>query len=159
MEVMFTWVDCRDEQFQPAVACWEQRQDDRTDKNLDPSALSISKIQKSEFYTQISSIRISINTIISKSFPRGMPRTQNLFTLLSSILLLSILFIAAMADSQSTSDAKVYIVYTERPEEGVEHEDFHLKTLASVVGRYPFTFLVCSLSYFVYIEEAFWFMV
>nr|GLL36722.1 subtilisin-like protease SBT3.12 [Ipomoea trifida] len=39
-----------------------------------------------------------------------------------------------MADSQSTSDAKVYIVYTHKPEEGVEHEDFHLKTLASVVG-------------------------
>nr|GME02927.1 subtilisin-like protease SBT3.17 [Ipomoea batatas] len=39
-----------------------------------------------------------------------------------------------MADSQSTSDAKVYIVYTHKPEEGVEHEDFHLKTLASVIG-------------------------
>nr|GMD68663.1 subtilisin-like protease SBT3.17 [Ipomoea batatas] len=60
-----------------------------------------------------------------------MPRTLNLFI---SILLLSFLFVAAMADSQSTSDAKVYIVYTHKPEEGVEHEDFHLKTLASVVG-------------------------
>ncbi|XP_019175961.1 PREDICTED: subtilisin-like protease SBT3.12 [Ipomoea nil] len=65
-----------------------------------------------------------------------MPKTQNLLTLVPSILLLSFLFVAAMADSQpqSTSDAKVYIVYTHKPDEGVEHEDFHLKTLASVVG-------------------------
>ncbi|GAA0160450.1 hypothetical protein Leryth_016041 [Lithospermum erythrorhizon] len=31
-------------------------------------------------------------------------------------------------------EAKVYIVYTERPEEGVDQESFHVNTLASVYG-------------------------
>ncbi|KAL3845614.1 hypothetical protein ACJIZ3_003017 [Penstemon smallii] len=36
-------------------------------------------------------------------------------------------------DSASSPEAKVHIVYTERPE-GQEPEDYHIKTLTSVLG-------------------------
>ncbi|KAG6419841.1 hypothetical protein SASPL_116353 [Salvia splendens] len=38
-----------------------------------------------------------------------------------------------MAADSSSSDAKVHIIYTERPE-GVEPEQYHIRTLASVLG-------------------------
>ncbi|MCD7462584.1 Long chain acyl-CoA synthetase 9, chloroplastic [Datura stramonium] len=39
----------------------------------------------------------------------------------------------SMADSQPSTEAKVYIVYTEKPEDQ-EPEEYHIKTLASVLG-------------------------
>ncbi|XP_009618598.1 subtilisin-like protease SBT3.10 isoform X1 [Nicotiana tomentosiformis] len=45
-------------------------------------------------------------------------------------------FVAAtisMADSQASTEAKVYIVHTENPEDE-EPEEFHIKILASVLG-------------------------
>ncbi|CAN4097960.1 unnamed protein product [Withania somnifera] len=38
-----------------------------------------------------------------------------------------------MADSQSSKEAKVHIVYTEKPEDQ-EPEEYHIKTLTSVLG-------------------------
>ncbi|KAG6423483.1 hypothetical protein SASPL_113879 [Salvia splendens] len=38
-----------------------------------------------------------------------------------------------MTADSSSSDAKVHIIYTERPE-GVEPEQYHIRTLASVLG-------------------------
>lgn len=40
-----------------------------------------------------------------------------------------------MAADSSSSEAKVHIVYTERPEDE-EPEAYHIKTLASVLGRF-----------------------
>ncbi|XP_060216646.1 subtilisin-like protease SBT3.3 [Lycium barbarum] len=59
--------------------------------------------------------------------------------LFSSILLLFLLFaaiITTMADSQTSqpsNESKVHIVYTEKPEDQ-EPEQYHIKTLASVLG-------------------------
>ncbi|XP_042058373.1 subtilisin-like protease SBT3.3 [Salvia splendens] len=53
--------------------------------------------------------------------------------LLSHTLLLSLFLISSMAADSSSSDAKVHIIYTERPE-GVEPEQYHIRTLASVLG-------------------------
>lgn len=53
--------------------------------------------------------------------------------LLSQILLLSLFLISSMAADSSSSEAKVHIVYTERPE-GQEPEQYHISTLASVLG-------------------------
>ncbi|XP_019238815.1 PREDICTED: subtilisin-like protease SBT3.17 [Nicotiana attenuata] len=55
--------------------------------------------------------------------------------ILSSILLLFLLIaaIVTMADSQPSIEAKVHIVYTEKPED-LEAEDYHIKTLTSVLG-------------------------
>ncbi|KAL7128450.1 hypothetical protein ABFS83_14G318000 [Erythranthe nasuta] len=54
---------------------------------------------------------------------------------LSQILLLLLFLIPSMAtvDSSSSSEAKVHIVYTEKPE-GQEPEDYHIRTLTSVLG-------------------------
>ncbi|GFP81304.1 subtilisin-like protease sbt3.5 [Phtheirospermum japonicum] len=52
---------------------------------------------------------------------------------LTQILLLLSFLIPSMAADSSSSEAKVHIVYTERPE-GQEPEAYHIKTLASVVG-------------------------
>ncbi|KNA20042.1 hypothetical protein SOVF_056020 isoform A [Spinacia oleracea] len=40
----------------------------------------------------------------------------------------------AEAAPASSAPADVYIVYTEQPAEGSDHESFHLSTLSSVVG-------------------------
>ncbi|XP_016513633.2 subtilisin-like protease SBT3.4 [Nicotiana tabacum] len=55
--------------------------------------------------------------------------------ILSSILLLFLLIaaIGTMVDSQPSIEAKVHIVYTEKPED-LEAEEYHIKTLASVLG-------------------------
>ncbi|GER38692.1 subtilase family protein [Striga asiatica] len=50
-----------------------------------------------------------------------------------SLLFLFLILIPSMADSSSPSEAQVHIVYTERPE-GLESEEYHIKTLASVLG-------------------------
>lgn len=42
-----------------------------------------------------------------------------------------------MAADSSSSEAKVHIVYTERPE-GQEPEAYHIKTLSSILGRFDF---------------------
>ncbi|XP_055829488.1 subtilisin-like protease SBT3.9 [Solanum dulcamara] len=58
---------------------------------------------------------------------------------LSSILLFFLLFaaiITTMADSQASqpsNESKVHIVYTEKPEDQ-EPEEYHIKTLTSVLG-------------------------
>lgn len=50
----------------------------------------------------------------------------------------------AMAEAPPSSSG-VYIVYTEQPTEGSDHEAFHLRTLSSVLGRYPsFSFFFLS---------------
>ncbi|KAL3366225.1 hypothetical protein AABB24_011069 [Solanum stoloniferum] len=59
--------------------------------------------------------------------------------ILSSILLFFLLFtafITTMADSQASqlsNESKVHIVYTEQPEDQ-EPEEYHIKTLTSVLG-------------------------
>ncbi|KZV57061.1 hypothetical protein F511_05935 [Dorcoceras hygrometricum] len=53
--------------------------------------------------------------------------------ILSQILLLFLFLISTMASDSSSSEAKVHIVYTERPE-GQEPEEYHIKTLSSVLG-------------------------
>lgn len=63
--------------------------------------------------------------------------------LLSQILLLSLFLISSMAADSSSSEAKVHIVYTERPE-GQEPEQYHISTLASVLGRLVFPHFFCS---------------
>ncbi|KAL8459637.1 hypothetical protein ACS0TY_036107 [Phlomoides rotata] len=63
-------------------------------------------------------------------------RTNNfspIIILLSQFLLLSSFLIASMAADSSSSEAKVHIVYTEQPE-GQEPEEYHIKTLTSVLG-------------------------
>lgn len=67
-------------------------------------------------------------------------------SLFSSILLLILAFLFAMADSApksvaSSSESAVHIVYTERPLENEEPEAYHIRTLASILGR-----SVCFLS-------------
>ncbi|KAG9143402.1 hypothetical protein Leryth_017791 [Lithospermum erythrorhizon] len=53
----------------------------------------------------------------------------------SSILILSEMETSpTTTTSASSSEAKVHIVYTEKPEEGIEPESFHINTLASVYG-------------------------
>ncbi|GFP96354.1 subtilisin-like protease sbt3.5 [Phtheirospermum japonicum] len=52
---------------------------------------------------------------------------------LTQILLLFSFLIPSMAADSSSSEAKVHIVYTERPNDQ-EPEAYHIKTLASVVG-------------------------
>lgn len=61
--------------------------------------------------------------------------------ILSSILLLFLLIaaIGTMVDSQPSIEAKVHIVYTEKPED-LEAEEYHIKTLASVLGRFELFF-------------------
>ncbi|EPS64498.1 hypothetical protein M569_10287, partial [Genlisea aurea] len=52
------------------------------------------------------------------------------------IILLLLLFVfrsTSMAADSSSTKAKVHIVYTERPQ-GQEAEQYHIKTLASVLG-------------------------
>ena len=62
--------------------------------------------------------------------------------LFSSILPLAVILLScssiSMADSKtpsvsSSSEAKVHIVYTERPQD-LEPEDYHIRTLSSVLG-------------------------
>ncbi|CAL9020899.1 hypothetical protein PRUPE_8G057500 [Prunus persica] len=60
-------------------------------------------------------------------------------SLFSSILLLILAFLFAMADSApksvaSSSESAVHIVYTERPLENEEPEAYHIRTLASILG-------------------------
>ncbi|BBH09111.1 Proteinase inhibitor, propeptide [Prunus dulcis] len=60
-------------------------------------------------------------------------------SLFSSILLLILAFLVAMANSApksvaSSSESAVHIVYTERPLENEEPEAYHIRTLASVLG-------------------------
>ncbi|KAL2893592.1 Peroxisomal biogenesis factor 2 [Bienertia sinuspersici] len=43
----------------------------------------------------------------------------------------------AEAAPGSSSTPDVYIVYTEQPTDGIDHESFHLRTLSSVLGRIP----------------------
>ncbi|KAI3460656.1 hypothetical protein Pfo_017319 [Paulownia fortunei] len=52
---------------------------------------------------------------------------------LPQILLLLLFLIPSMAVDSSSSEAKVHIVYTERPE-GQEPEEYHIRTLTSVLG-------------------------
>ncbi|KAL7086315.1 hypothetical protein ACP275_14G331700 [Erythranthe tilingii] len=52
---------------------------------------------------------------------------------LPQILLLLLFLIPSMATVDSSSEAKVHIVYTEKPE-GQEPEDYHIRTLTSVLG-------------------------
>ncbi|EYU23954.1 hypothetical protein MIMGU_mgv1a016370mg [Erythranthe guttata] len=55
-------------------------------------------------------------------------------TVLPQILLLLLFLIPSMATvDSSSSEAKVHIVYTEKPE-GQEPEDYHIRTLTSVLG-------------------------
>ncbi|XP_073287602.1 subtilisin-like protease SBT3.17 [Primulina huaijiensis] len=49
------------------------------------------------------------------------------------ILLLFLFLVSTMAADSSSSEAKVHIVYTEKPE-GQEPEEYHIKTLTSVLG-------------------------
>ncbi|KAK4708416.1 hypothetical protein R3W88_029341 [Solanum pinnatisectum] len=50
------------------------------------------------------------------------------------IIFLVFFFVAAMTDSEPPStEAKVYIVHTENPQDH-QLEEFHIKTLASVLG-------------------------
>ncbi|KAG5575604.1 hypothetical protein H5410_055738 [Solanum commersonii] len=50
-------------------------------------------------------------------------------------LVFFLFFVAAMTDSEPPStEAKVYIVHTENPQDQ-QPEEFHIKTLASVLGR------------------------
>ncbi|KAG6418583.1 hypothetical protein SASPL_120787 [Salvia splendens] len=67
-----------------------------------------------------------------KSVPM-IPRSSLPTILLSHTLLLSLFLISSMAADSSSSDAKVHIIYTERPE-GVEPEQYHIRTLTSVLG-------------------------
>ncbi|KAG6421555.1 hypothetical protein SASPL_118111 [Salvia splendens] len=67
-----------------------------------------------------------------KSVPM-IPRSSLPTILLSHTLLLSLFLISSMAADSSSSDAKVHIIYTERPEV-VEPEQYHIRTLASVLG-------------------------
>lgn len=66
----------------------------------------------------------------------------------TQIIFFIFLFVAAtaksMGDSQPSTETKVYIVYTENPEDQ-EPEEYHIKTLASVLGRF-FFFFFSSLS-------------
>ena len=70
-------------------------------------------------------------------------RTKFPFSFSSSsplILLLALIFVIRMAESvpstaDSSSTASVQIVYTERPQDE-EPEAYHIRTLASVLGRY-----------------------
>ncbi|WMV54186.1 hypothetical protein MTR67_047571 [Solanum verrucosum] len=56
------------------------------------------------------------------------------------IIFLVYFFVAAMTDSEPPStEAKVYIVHTENPQDQ-QPEEFHIKTLASVLGRQTNTF-------------------
>ncbi|XP_024446872.1 uncharacterized protein LOC7467421 isoform X1 [Populus trichocarpa] len=69
-------------------------------------------------------------------------RTKFPFSFSSSsplILLLALIFVIRMAESvpstaDSSSTASVQIVYTERPQDE-EPEAYHIRTLASVLGR------------------------
>lgn len=54
-----------------------------------------------------------------------------------------------MAADSSSSEAKVHIVYTERPEDE-EPEAYHIKTLASVLGRFIIIYLF---PFFIQIES------
>ncbi|KAL6503815.1 hypothetical protein OROGR_025738 [Orobanche gracilis] len=60
--------------------------------------------------------------------------SSNAIALAQLLLLLCLFFIPSMAIDPSSSEATVHIVYTERPEEGQEPEQYHIKTLASVCG-------------------------
>ncbi|XP_073283253.1 subtilisin-like protease SBT3.9 [Primulina huaijiensis] len=64
-----------------------------------------------------------------------MPKNHNFLPkiILSQILLLFLFLTSTMAADSSSSEAKVHIVYTERPE-GQEPEEYHIKTLSSVLG-------------------------
>ncbi|KAG8389686.1 hypothetical protein BUALT_Bualt01G0004600 [Buddleja alternifolia] len=67
-----------------------------------------------------------------------MQKNHNLFVtiVLAQIILLLLLFLTpsmASDSSSSSSEAKVHIVYTERPE-GQEPEEYHIKTLTSLLG-------------------------
>ncbi|KAL3830290.1 hypothetical protein ACJIZ3_019092 [Penstemon smallii] len=63
-----------------------------------------------------------------------MQNNQYLFPtiVLAQVILLFFFLIPSMA-TVTSSEAKVHIVYTERPE-GQEPEDYHIKTLTSVLG-------------------------
>ncbi|KAL8464108.1 hypothetical protein ACS0TY_033870 [Phlomoides rotata] len=63
----------------------------------------------------------------SNSAPHDDVRSPPLFLLLSSFL------IASMVSDSSSSEAKVHIVYIEKPE-GKEPEEYHIKTLTSILG-------------------------
>ncbi|XP_057532500.1 subtilisin-like protease SBT3.16 isoform X5 [Amaranthus tricolor] len=60
-----------------------------------------------------------------------------IFFLFFNFSITSILYskfsILTMAENQPSSSA-LYIVHTEQPTEGVDHEAFHLQTLSSVLG-------------------------
>ncbi|CAA2988289.1 subtilisin-like protease SBT3.15 [Olea europaea var. sylvestris] len=58
---------------------------------------------------------------------------QKIHFFLSTIFLLFLTSRIAMAADSSSSEAKVHIVYTERPE-GQEPEAYHIKTLSSILG-------------------------
>ncbi|KAJ8557835.1 hypothetical protein K7X08_004601 [Anisodus acutangulus] len=51
----------------------------------------------------------------------------------SSILLVFLLFAAIITTMADSQPSKVHIVYTEKPEDQ-EAEEYHIKTLASVLG-------------------------
>lgn len=68
--------------------------------------------------------------------------SSNAFLSLLLLLNLIIFSVFAMADESapksvaaSSSETAVHIVYTERPLENEEPESYHIRTLASVLGR------------------------
>ena len=82
-----------------------------------------------------------------------MPSPTNLLLLFVSLLLSITISQIAMAEesspkpttaaSSSPPETAVHIVYTEQPQNNEEPEAYHIRTLASVLGR----FLSCSLSF------------
>lgn len=70
-----------------------------------------------------------------------------IFLLITNNIIISSSCVSIMAAESSlpssTSEAAVHIIYTEKPTDQ-EPEAYHLKTLASVLGRYP---LLCFLQF------------
>lgn len=81
--------------------------------------------------------------------PRS-PSNSAFYLFSSLVLLISILCFPTMAETStpqsgdsSADKAAVHIVYTERPKDNEDSEAFHIRTLASVLGRYALVWSVC----------------
>ncbi|CAH8334732.1 unnamed protein product [Eruca vesicaria subsp. sativa] len=63
-------------------------------------------------------------------------RRRSLYLILNLIVIVSLLASITMAEStgEASSEAKVHIVYTEKPTNDEEPKDYHLRTLSSALG-------------------------